>query len=268
MVQAGPRRLAVQGRAKPTPSGRRTIVGVAAPTPPAPLVPHLVAPDAWVLGQVDPGSETSTRSLVLIADDVALLDTGTAEGTTSWLADLWSLVEPDAVRWVVISHADPDHVGGLGAVLARCPSATVVAGETTLADLRRQGHDVAGRATVSRHGMRVELGRDLEVIGLPAWDDPSTLGVLEPDTGLAWTVDAFGVSGSGTAEDAEDLEEATFRWGFDRHHRDLARRSGTTTWDVAAFSRLGVRLVVPAHGPALHGPRLDLALGLLTAVRA
>ena len=243
-------------------------MGVAAPFPPPPLVPHLVAPDAWVLGGVDPASETPTRTVVLIADDVALVDTGTAEGMTSWLADLWSLVEPDAVRWVVVSHADPDHVGGLEAVLARCPAATVLAGEATLADLRRQGHHVAGRATVARHGMRVGLGRDLEVIALPAWDDPATLGLLDPATGMAWTADAFGVSGSGTAEDAEDLDEATFRWGFDRHHRDLARRSGTAAWDVAAFSRLGVRLVVPAHGPALHGPRLDLALGLLTAVRA
>lgn len=240
---------------------------MAAPVPSVPLVPHLVAPEVWVLGQVDPSDETPTRSLVLVADDVALLDTGTTEGRATWLADLWSLVEPDAVRWVVVSHADPDHVGGLGAVLARCPSARVLAGEATLAHLRRQGHDVTGRATVARPGLAVGVGRALEVVALPAWDDPATLGLLDPATGLAWTVDAFGVSGAGAAEDAEDLDEIAFRWGFDRHHRDLARRSGTTAWDVATFSRLGVRLVVPAHGPALHGARLDLSLGLLAGDR-
>ena len=46
-----------------------------------------------------------------------------ATGTS---ADMWSLVDPEDVRWVFLSHDDVDHYGNLGPVMEACPNATLL----------------------------------------------------------------------------------------------------------------------------------------------
>jgi len=55
------------------------------------------------------------------------VDTGAPSNRRQWLDDAWNLVEPDDVRWVFLTHDDPDHAGNLRQVmevksLASCKS--------------------------------------------------------------------------------------------------------------------------------------------------
>ena len=50
-------------------------------------------------------------------------DTGAREHEATFLADVFGLVEPDDVRWIVISHDDVDHTGNLNALAAAAPNA-------------------------------------------------------------------------------------------------------------------------------------------------
>ena len=55
-----------------------------------------------------------------------IVDTGTPANRKQWLNDVFSLVEPEDVRWVFLSHDDVDHTGNLEQVMEACPNATLV----------------------------------------------------------------------------------------------------------------------------------------------
>ena len=47
------------------------------------------------------------------------MDTGVASNRERYLEDVFSLVEPEDVRWVFLSHDDVDHTGNVNAMLRR-----------------------------------------------------------------------------------------------------------------------------------------------------
>ena len=55
-----------------------------------------------------------------------IVDTGTPANRKQWLEDVFSLVEPEDVKWVYLSHDDVDHTGNLDEVMTACPNATLV----------------------------------------------------------------------------------------------------------------------------------------------
>ena len=53
------------------------------------------------------------NSLVIRGKEPVVVDTGFAHSRDEFLADVFSVVEPDDIRWVFISHDDVDHTGNL-----------------------------------------------------------------------------------------------------------------------------------------------------------
>jgi len=66
------------------------------------------------------------NSMVIRGAEPMIVDTGTIANRTQWLEDAFSLVEPEDVRWVFLSHDDVDHAGNLDEVMTACPNATLV----------------------------------------------------------------------------------------------------------------------------------------------
>ena len=64
--------------------------------------------------------------MVITGAEPVIVDTGTIANRKQWLEDAFSLVEPEDVRWVFISHDDIDHTGNLDEVMTVCPNATLV----------------------------------------------------------------------------------------------------------------------------------------------
>ncbi len=59
--------------------------------------------------------------------EVAIIETGTANTVPSIMALLESLgLGVDAVRYIIPTHVHLDHAGGAGALMARCPNASLV----------------------------------------------------------------------------------------------------------------------------------------------
>ena len=48
--------------------------------------------------------------MVIRAAEPVVVDTGMMENREQYLEDVFSLVEPEDIRWVFISHDDVDHV--------------------------------------------------------------------------------------------------------------------------------------------------------------
>ena len=66
------------------------------------------------------------NSMVILGSEPVIVDTGTPANRKQWLEDVFSLVEPEDVRWIFLSHDDVDHTGNLDEAMAVCPNANVV----------------------------------------------------------------------------------------------------------------------------------------------
>ena len=91
--------------------------------------PLEVASDTFVIRALTPsvgGSWTNLNSMVIRAAEPMIVDTGMVTNRETWFEDVFSLVSPDEVRWIFITHNDSDHAGNLVEALERCPNACVV----------------------------------------------------------------------------------------------------------------------------------------------
>src|SRR5215210_54579 len=94
------------------------------------LEPTLIAPETFLIhdheGEGTAPVRVPLNTMVIRGAEPVVVDTGMAENREQFLADVFSLVEPEDVRWVFISHDDVDHTGNLNARMAACPNAVAV----------------------------------------------------------------------------------------------------------------------------------------------
>ena len=90
----------------------------------------------------------------LVVDDgeAALIETGTALNLPAILRALTDCgVAPEQLRYIMPTHVHLDHAGGAGALLARCPQATLVAiWRSRTKALRRLPQSLSQMALVAR----------------------------------------------------------------------------------------------------------------------
>jgi len=102
-----------------------------APVAPTTYVPPTeIAPDTFVIHQIQPALGQPLfvylNSMVIRGKEPVIVDTGTPANREQWLKDAFSLVEPEDVRWVFLSHDDVDHSGNLDEVMSACTNAQLV----------------------------------------------------------------------------------------------------------------------------------------------
>jgi flavorubredoxin len=229
-----------------------------------------VAPDVWLL-RSSPEAGLPLNALVIGGEAPVLVDTGLGRDGEAWWAQVEAVVDPAAVRWIVLTHDDPVHCGGLDEVVARCPEATVVASwamEPRLPD--RLGGIAAERCRLVVDGDVLQAGgRDLCVLRPPAYDSPATLGLVDPTTGLYWSSVCFGTPVPHEVDEVSILDRDVWEEGFSTYHRRLAPWIADvepSRWR-AAVSRVAVhgpRTIASARGPLICRGEVGRALDLLT----
>jgi len=233
-----------------------------------PVEPHPVTSDTFLIPTIaaEPsGAFISANTLVIRGAEPVIVDTGCSLVREDWLAKVFSVVEPDDVRWVFVSHDDHDHIGNLETVLDLCPQATLVGNWTMTA---RLGGDIE----LPLHRMRwVDAGesfdvgdRTLHLVRPPLFDSPATRGLFDASTGVLWAVDTFGAMVQGAIVEADDADPDLYAGTFP------ALNQWNTPWlewvDADRFTAhvrqtadLPLTAVASAHGPILRGARIATA---------
>jgi flavorubredoxin len=247
--------------------------------PPAfwhPTDPYLVAEDTWVVGPLAhaPGAPfgVHVNSMVIRGREPVLVDTGPAAARDLWFDSALSLVDPEDVRWIFLSHEEPDHAGNLLELLDLCPQATVVTSWFALERLSALHPVPLDRVRWLNDGESLDVGdRTLHLVQPPVYDAPTTRGLFDDRTGVYWAVDAFGVPVEGPMQDAADMPEHVwhdvvlqFSQMISPWHTLLDQRRFDAHVDRVRSLRPSV--VTTAHGPALRGPRLDAAFELVRSL--
>ncbi|MFP3907005.1 MAG: MBL fold metallo-hydrolase [Acidimicrobiales bacterium] len=248
------------------------------PYPPIRMAPVQVAPDTFLIRSAQPALgaplAVNLNSLVIRADEPVIVDTGTIANRTQWLDDVFSLVEPDEVRWIYISHDDDDHVGNLAETMERCPNATLV---VSWAATERMGASFGlppERLRWVDDGGTLEVGdRTLRAIRPPVYDSPTTRGLFDPTTRVYWASDAFATPMPGdTVDDVEELSPTMWAEGMAMfHHHALCPwlsivDESKYRAEVSALRSLSPEVVVSAHSPIIRGEAVGRAFDLLAAL--
>jgi flavorubredoxin len=242
------------------------------PTTPVPAAaPHRIAPDTWLIPNLAPagdGQFLPANSMVIRGREPVIVDTGAPVHRAQWLEKVFSVVEPQDVRWIFLSHDDGDHTGGLLDALERCRNATLVTNWFAVErlSLEKPALPLARMRWIEPGGSLDVRDRVLQLFRPPIFDGPTTRGLFDPKSRAMWIVDTFACLTPGPL-DADELsrEQLAMMPAFN---------SAVSPWhawlDHGAYGRhvdtveaYGARTVASAHGPVLRGERLDDAFDLL-----
>lgn len=234
--------------------------------------PELIAPDTFLIPNFAPapdGLYLPVNSMVIRGREPVIVDTGAPVHRELWLDKVFSVVEPEDVRWIFLSHDDGDHTGALFDVLERCPKATLVTNFFTVERLALEKPALPlERMRWIEPGGSFDAGdRVLHLFRPPIFDGPTSRGLFDSKTSAMWIVDSFACFTPGSL-DANDLPEDLLA------HCMPALNSAVSPWhawlDRATYGRhidaveaLGAKTVASAHGPVLRGDRLDDAFDRL-----
>src|SRR5262245_35895107 len=174
-----------------------------------PTRPQPVAADTWLiptLAAPPSGAFIGAHSLVIRGAEPAIVDTGASLVRDAWAAQAFSIVEPDDVRWVFLSHDDHDHIGNVDFVLDACPNATLVVNFSMVGRLAGDVEFPFERMRWVDAGDTLDAGdRTFSFVRPPMFDSPATRALHDSATNLLWSVDSFGSFFPGEVYEADEI---------------------------------------------------------------
>jgi len=226
--------------------------------------PTLIAPDTYVIHQVQPALGEPLfvylNSMVIVGEEPVIIDTGTPANRARWLEDVFGLVEPDDVRWVFLSHDDVDHSGNLAEVLTACPNAKLVCNWAMVERHTNCFNFPLDRCRWIMHDESFSVGdRTLHAVRPPVFDSPTTRGLFDPTTGVYWAVDTFATPLPDPQLGIADLDPEFWQFGM-----TLFAFGAVSPWlsmldhdkygrVVDAVQGLDITTIAACHTPVIEG---------------
>lgn len=212
------------------------------------------------------------NAFVLHGDEPVLVDTGAVVLQEEFWHALESVIDPKDLRWLWLSHTDADHVGMLYRLLEENPDITVVTTFLGVGILSTSAPLPLDRVYLLNPGQRLGVGdRTLTAVRPPVFDNPSTTGFVDDQTGVFFSSDCFGALLQEVPEDAgelsaEDLRQGQVIWAtIDSpwvHRTDRADFGK----ELGALRSMDPTMVLSSHLPAAAGSMLPQLVESLEAV--
>ena len=198
------------------------------------------------------------NSFLLKGPEPVLVDTGLGTLGQDYMEGLASEIDLDDLRWIWLSHTDPDHAGNLAHVLDAAPNAKVVTNFLGRGKMQLAGFDIS-RVEVLGPGAVFEAGgRRLTPVRPPYYDAPETMGFFDAVDRAFFAVDAFGALLSGPADDLgavsdEALRDGMVGWSAIDAPWLSGMDQGRLGAMLAALDRLAPDIVLSGHLPVARG---------------
>lgn len=135
----------------------------------------------------------SVNAFLIKDDETTLIDTGPAVTQEAVLGNIKKIVDPSEIKYIVLTHAEVDHCGGLKRIMEVATNAKVVASQIGAMMLSLYG--IQTQAQVVKDGDVLNLGRrKLRFVFSPIVDTWDTLFVFEDSERILFSADAFSAS--------------------------------------------------------------------------
>ena len=211
-----------------------------------------------LLNESEPGEEDGIRSnqyLVMHEDSGVLLDPGGFGVMPRALAELLGYVGPDGIRGIVLSHQDPDIVGGLATWL-ELTSASVYVSRIWMRFLPHYGIKSMQRFVgVPDSGMtyNVAPGFELQLVPAHFLHSEGQINVYDPISKILFTGD-IGAAMLPLDQDYAFVDDfaSHVRYIEDFHRRYMCGNRAIRAW-IDTISVLDIEILAPQHGPIYRG---------------
>jgi flavorubredoxin len=245
-------------------------------TPTVPTTsPVAIAPETFLIPNLAPvGADAyvHVNSMLIRGEQPIIVDTGAPIHRQRWLEEVFSLVDPEDVRWVFLSHDDGDHTGSLHEVLDACPQATLVTNMFAVERLALERPMDLSRMIWRDPTETFDAGdRRLRLVIPPIFDGPTTRALYDERTGVLWAVDSFAALTPGAVHEVGDVPKDLYDDSF---HMFNSLISPWHQWlDPVAYNRhvdtveaLKPEVVASAHGHILRGTDIHDAFDRVRAM--
>jgi len=180
--------------------------------------PYAAAPEIDVLPSYFPipgYGILPINAFVLKAAEPVLVDTGQVLLSEEFLWQLSSVIDPADLRWLWLTHVDPDHTGSLHRLLDEVPHLRVITTFLAVGKLSLFRPLPLDRVYLLNPGQSLGVGdRTLTAVRPPTFDAPETTGFYDPKSGAFFSADCFGALMSEPVENAADIRPEDLREGM------------------------------------------------------
>jgi len=193
----------------------------------------------------------STYNAYLVQDrKIALIDTVKAPYAATLLANVRARIPLEKLDYIVCNHAEPDHSGGLPAVVHACPNAVVVCNAKCRDALSRHYDVSAWKFHVIQDAGTLSLGsKTLQFFDTPMVHWPESMATYYAEGQLLFSMDAFGqhYASGFRFDDESDLCEVMqeAKTYYANIVLPYGRPVATT---LARLGGLKLAMVAPSHG--------------------
>jgi flavorubredoxin len=232
--------------------------------------PTKIAADTYVIHSLQPALGQPLfvylNSMVILGEQPMIVDTGTIANRDQWLHDVFSIVEPQDVQWIFLSHDDVDHTGNLDETLTACPNAKIVCNWAMVERHTNCFDFPLHRCRWVMDGERLDIGdRELHALRPPVYDSPTTRGLFDPKTGVYWAVDTFATPLPDPNLGIAELDPEFWNFGM-----ALFALGAVSPWlsmvDEAKYGayvdgvqNLDIKTVAACHSPVIEGEFIERA---------
>jgi flavorubredoxin len=178
----------------------------------------------------------AVNAFVIKAKEPILVDTGMGIDSADFMKALESVIDPQDLRWLWITHDDADHTGNLQKVLEAAPNARLVANSLAVLRTSTAWAVPMNRVYWLNPGNSINAGdRELIAVRPPIFDNPTTIGIFDKTSEAFFSADFFGAIIPSPAKDVEDLAEKDLEQGM------VSWASADSPWihmvDASRFSK-------------------------------
>jgi glyoxylase-like metal-dependent hydrolase (beta-lactamase superfamily II) len=199
------------------------------------------------------------NSFLIDGPEPLLVDTGAGGAEDGFRRALRSLVDLDDLRWIWLTHTDPDHTGSLQWLLDNARNARLITTYLAVGKLGMLFPVPMDRLYWVNPGTTITVNnRRLLALRPPSFDAPETTAFIDHTSSTLFSADSVGAllqSPTADATDiaAGDLADGMVLWSTidspwithtDRDHFDRT---------LGDFRDLGARRVLSSHLPPAHG---------------
>jgi flavorubredoxin len=186
-----------------------------------------------------------------------LIETGIYTQAEGFLEALRAEIDPQELRWIMITHEDLDHAGNLEMMMKAAPRARLVLSFLAMLKIARPDLITPDRIVIATPGESFEAGgRRFGVIRPPVFDSSGTVGYFDEKTRTLFSADSFGGLVPTPTSDVDAIGEGYLAGS-------TIFMSANTTWlhdvDPAKFRRsvdvvrtLDPDVILPSHGAPLR----------------
>ena len=215
-----------------------------------------------LLNESEPGEEQGIRSnqyLIRHGTDGVLLDPGGFGVMPRVLAEMLHHIEADGIRAIILSHQDPDILGGLATWLSVVPGLVYVSGIWLRFLLHCGVGDMDRFIGVPDQGMTCEFGDGFGLQLLPAHflHSPGQINAYDPVSRILFSGD---IGAALLPDEADPVYVDDFPAHLPYieafHRRYMGSNRAARIW-VEQVRTLDIAMLAPQHGPIYRGPAVS-----------